>query len=184
MCRRVPFAQNGGSSQSTKSGAGNHQLLCRQAGEGQPRALPHQPRRRGGRASSTDGRGRASSRQERRLSLFRLCVRWIRGSGILASHAKKRSVRPSPRVSDRPNFFKTKWHAHDTRRATLTHCIGVQASRRAREPLARRLPPEHPGLRESGDGTRTGAGASLGAQLAIIGLTSFQSSLRMSNLSR
>eukprot|EP00964_Phaeocystis_antarctica_P106744 scaffold71550_cov33-Phaeocystis_antarctica.AAC.1 len=69
MCRPAPFAQNGGSGQAIKPGAGNHQLLCRQAGEGQPRALPHEPRRRGGRASSTD-RGRASSRQERCLSLM------------------------------------------------------------------------------------------------------------------
>eukprot|EP00964_Phaeocystis_antarctica_P025125 scaffold14093_cov51-Phaeocystis_antarctica.AAC.1 len=33
---------------------------------------------------------------------FTLCLRWIRGSGIQASHAQKRSVRPSPPVSDRP----------------------------------------------------------------------------------
>jgi len=30
------------------------------------------------------------------------CLRWIRGSRIPPSHAQKRSVRPSPPVSDRP----------------------------------------------------------------------------------
>ena len=33
---------------------------------------------------------------------FHVCLRWIRGSRIRVSHAAKRSVRPSPPVSDRP----------------------------------------------------------------------------------
>ena len=33
---------------------------------------------------------------------FHVCLRWIRGSRIRVSHAQKRSVRPSPPVSDRP----------------------------------------------------------------------------------
>ena len=32
-------------------------------------------------------------------------LRWIRGSRIPPSHAQKRSVRPSPPVSDRPSFY-------------------------------------------------------------------------------
>jgi len=109
------FCSKWRSDQSTKGGVEDHQLLCRQAGEGQPRALPHQLRRRGGRSSSTDGRGRASSGQERCLSPD--------GSVDLefkASHAEKgikegirvdrQSVRPSyplPRL----DMNQMSWHA-------------------------------------------------------------------------
>ena len=37
------------------------------------------------------------------IDAFQVWLRWIRGSRIPASHAGKRSVRPSPPVSDRPN---------------------------------------------------------------------------------
>ena len=53
ICRRAAFCTKWRSDQSTKSGVEDHQLLCRQAGEGQPRALPHHSWRRGGRASTT-----------------------------------------------------------------------------------------------------------------------------------
>ena len=103
MCRPAPFAPNGGSSQATKRGAGNHQLFCRQAGEGQPRALPHQLRRRGGRSSSTDGRGRASSRRDRRLSLF-AWGRLLRTSPCVSSvpHGPPRARPPSLSGFDPP----------------------------------------------------------------------------------
>ena len=58
------FCSKWRSDQSTKGGVEDHPLLCRQAGEGQPRALPHQSRRRGGRASST-GRSRARFQRPR-----------------------------------------------------------------------------------------------------------------------
>ena len=38
---------------------------------------------------------------------FHSLLRWIRGSGILASNAQKRSVKPSPPVSDRPTTSAT-----------------------------------------------------------------------------
>ena len=95
-------------------------------------------------------------------------------------------------------------HTRDsTRLATHTHSIGVQGGvcsvqlhvhvgasaqppfrvpravpRAARERLRERERQRRRGPH------RYGRGASVGAQLAIIGLTSFQSSLRMSNLSR
>ena len=47
------------------------------------------------------GRPRARF-QPPRATPVTLCLRWIRGSGILASHGQKRFVRPSPPVSDRP----------------------------------------------------------------------------------
>ena len=36
------------------------------------------------------------------IDVFHFCLRWIRGSRIPASHGEKRSVSPSPPVSDRP----------------------------------------------------------------------------------
>ena len=125
MCRPAPFARNGGSTQATKAGAGNHQLLCRQAREGQPRALPDQSRRRGGRASSTDGRGRASRRHERCLSLFGLEM----DPWIWNTHAAKRFVRPSPPVSDRPNIsaLPATLHSRLTSRLPVLAPAGAQA---------------------------------------------------------
>ena len=40
------------------------------------------------------------------IDAFHCWLRWIRGSRIPASHAEKRSVRPSPPVSDRPRRYK------------------------------------------------------------------------------
>ena len=48
------------------------------------------------------GRPRARF-QPPRATPFTFCFRWIRGFGFLASHAEKRSVGPSPPVSDRPS---------------------------------------------------------------------------------
>ena len=71
ICRPPAFCTTWRSDQSTKAGVEDHQPLCRQAGEGQPRALPHQPWRRSGCASTTGGRGRASSR------LIEAFVHWL-----------------------------------------------------------------------------------------------------------
>ena len=55
---------------SKHRGGGDHQLLGRQAGEGQPPALPYQSWSTSGRASSTSGRGRVSSRLSQLLTLL------------------------------------------------------------------------------------------------------------------